>query len=130
MTRILILLGVLLTVATSACGTYQEIVFKDDKVKKGSNKVLIPEEGVVADTLRIELLKQGKFDLVTQAPDYVVHINSLLYGFVPNPLSLSGQYSISVTSKTGEIVFIRVMNAHDMKNVLPATLQEVAELLL
>ncbi len=130
MTRILILLGVLLSVAMSACGAPQEIVFRDDKAPKLGNKVFVPEEGVVADTLRIELMKQGKFDVVSQAPDYVVHVSSLLYGYNPGLVALSGQYSLSVTSRTGEIVFIRVMNAFDMKNVLPATLNEIAQLLL
>ena len=130
MTRITILLGLLLTLALSACGAPQEIVFRDDKAPKLGNKLLVPDEGVVADALRIELMKQGKFDVVSQGGDYVVHINSLLYGYDPAKVALSGQYSISVTAKTGEIVFIRVMNAHDMKNVIPITLDEVAKLLL
>jgi hypothetical protein len=130
MTRFLILLGVLLSVTMSACGTYQEIVFRDEKAAKLGNKVMVPEEGVVADTLRIELMKQGKFDVVSQQPDYVLHISSLLYGYNPAMVHLSGQYSLSVTSRTGEIVFIRVMNAGDMKSTLPITLGEVAQLLL
>jgi len=130
MTRILILLGVLLTVTMSACGTYQEIVFKDEKLTKLGNKVAVPEEGVVADTLRIELMKQAKFDVVSNGFDYVIHINSLLYGYNPALVQLAGQYSMSVTSRTGEIVFIRVMNAGDMKTTLPVTLNEIAQLLL
>ncbi len=130
MTRITILLGVLLTLAMSACGAPQEIVFRDDKAPKLGNKVTVPEEGVVADALRIELMKQGKFDVVSQGFDYVVHINSLLYGYDAAKVALAGQYSISVTSRTGEIVFIRVMNAYDVKNILPVTINEIAALLL
>ncbi len=130
MTRITILLGLLLTLALSACGAPQEIVFRDEKAPKLGNKVLVPDEGVVADALRIELMKQGKFDVVSQGGDYVVRINSLLSSYDPAKVALGGQYSISVTAKTGEIVFIRVMGAFDMKNIIPITLEEVAKLLL
>lgn len=132
MSRFLILLGVLSSLAMSACGTYQEIVFRDDKVNKTGNKVVCADEGVVGDTLRIELMKQGKFDLVdgSKGYDFNIRINSLLYAYTPNTALLSGQYSVSVTSKTGEIVFIRVMNAGDMKSALPLTLAEIAQLVL
>lgn len=62
--------------------------------------------------------------------DYVFRVNALVYGFLPAANALGVRYSFSVTTKTGEIVYIRVIAGGDLKTSIAGTFAEVASLLL
>lgn len=141
--RTLVPLCILLASVTSACISPKEIMFKDEKVAKAGNKVTVVTQGAIADTLRIEILKQGKFDLVDSGADYYFNVNAILDGaaYVPTngknePANIiSGRYSLSATKKSGEIVFIHVIadipgQVPNMKSTLARTLAVLAEQLL
>jgi hypothetical protein len=62
--------------------------------------------------------------------DYVFRVNALVYSYLPALNALGVRYSFSVTTKTGEIVYIRVIAGGDLKTSIAGTFAEVASLLL
>lgn len=149
--------GLLLATVT-ACGAPQDnfYFYKDPDIGKykTGNRVELSRSGIAEDIAVIELLKQGKFKLAadrtptaaaatpaakgaeaapapsTDGFDFIFRVAAAVgvYNVVNN--SLPGLYSFSVTTKTGEIVYIKVLGAADLKVSIKETLDEVAGLLL
>lgn len=62
--------------------------------------------------------------------DYIFRVNALVYSYLPIQNALAVRYSFSVTTKTGEIVYIKVIAGGDLKTSMAGTFSEVASLLL
>jgi hypothetical protein len=126
---------------------------------KTGNRVILASGSLVSDVVMIEMLKHGKFALAgtssdaapaakdeiakpgakgapaTVKPDpnsydYIFRVNALVYNYMPQGNALGVRYSFSVTTKTGEIVYIKVIAGGDLKTSMAGTFTEVAALLL